>query len=444
MRWIGRFIQIVPLISTALLLFSPTQNTKAEGFQNEAKIEDEDNEKSAKESFIERTIGLLLSSYNVQIYGNPHAIHFLPVAFFHLKTGLNLGFTAQLFSRVREPYLYRMRLQVIASLRGNHKHKLVFEYPQIGNTRFGLILRGEWERDLQARYYGLGNDSVNDDELTNSKSENFVNEDFYLYTLKRPRLTLHFTYNILRKVRFWFGGGFQTVEPQLQNSPNVSFLDVDRPFGSLGGSGINLSFRLSRDTRPNDVFPAEGFFTELSFEPNFASVNEEARDPNGVARQTNVTFYRYTLSHAHFLPIKSNRLIFANRVAFEAISGRAPYYAFSEIAGKKVTRAVGGSQSLRGFRSRRFQDKLKLITLTELRLNYHRFTIMSKPVDLIFIAFWDNGRVWGNWSELSFNNFHSTFGVGVWLNSDNKFITRFEVGRSNEEIVPFLRLNTAF
>jgi len=205
---------------------------------------------------------------------------------------------------------------------------------------------------------------------------------------KRPRLKLFLTYHIFPDIVFGFGGGFQSADPQPRHNPGEAFLAVDRPFGYLGGWGKHFAFKINWDTRSNRVFPLDGFHTELSFEPNWVSVNVERQTPIGLQKQSQkVTFSRYTFSDSRFLPIKSNRLILANRIAFEAISGDAPYYEFGQFSGQRNTRAVGGSQSLRGFNSRRFQDKIKLITLTELRFNYRPINLMSESFGMIFIAF---------------------------------------------------------
>ncbi|RMF66365.1 MAG: hypothetical protein D6743_06510 [Calditrichaeota bacterium] len=175
-------------------------------------------------------------------------------------------------------------------------------------------------------------------------------------------------------------------------------------------------------------------------------MREETADGTELAhRSHHMTFTRYTFSDAHFLPIYADRLIFANRFAFEAIAGDAPYYAFGDFAGERRTHAVGGSQSLRGYQSRRFQDKIKLITLTELRFKYRHFRFMSQTFDLILVAFFDNGRVWHRWADLSFDGFHTTVGAGVWLNWNNGMIIRLDMGHSPEEtLIAFLRLRTAF
>ena len=422
--------------------------SSAYAFQNPTKGSGNENSQSEEKdkNILERTVRKVMAPRQAQVFGRPYTYYFLPIAFYHFETGLNLGFNTQWFSPKRDAFLYRLRLQVIASLKNNHKHNFVFEYPQLGGSKFGFILRGRWERALLTRYYGIGNNSVNDTELTNSGNENFIHNDFYVYTLKRLRLKLFLTYHILPRIVFGFGGGFQSADPQPRDNPGESFLAVDRPFGYLGGSGRHFAFKINWDTRSNRVFPLSGFHTELSFEPNWASVNVERQTPNGLQKQSqNVTFSRYTFSDSRFLPIKSNRLILANRIAFEVISGDAPYYEFGQFSGQRNTRAVGGSQSLRGFNSRRFQDKIKLITLTELRFNYRPINLMSESFGMIFIAFFDNGRVWEKWSDLAFNDFHSTFGFGIWLNWDNNLIIRLDVGHSKEEtFFPFLRLNTAF
>lgn len=401
--------------------------------------------KKDSSSFATKAARTLLAPHQASFFGHQHTIDVFPIAYLSLRTGLNLGFRSYIQAAGRDPYLYRLTFQVLASLKGEHKHKVIFEYPYIAGSRFGIRVRAQWERDLEARYFGIGNNSVNAEELTRAGRDGFVHEDFYFYNLKRPWVTVHGTYQVVPKVLIWFGFGIQQVDPQLKHGAATSFLAQERPFGFMGGTGRWLSFRLSWDTRTDPVFPTGGFLSELTFEPNFGSVKEQIVDAGETAtRSGNVEFLRYTFSDAHFLPLRSGRLIFANRVAFEAIAGEAPYYAFGEIAGERRTRVLGGSQSLRGFQSRRFQDKIKLFTLSEIRYRYRTFDLAGQSFELIFMAFFDTGRVWHQWSEIAFKNFHRTFGAGIWINWNDALIARLEIGRSPEDIIPFLRLGTAF
>jgi len=431
-----------------VLCFSFFSSAHAQNNNDEKKKSEEKDSKEKDDQrggIIGDATRMLLDEHDARFFGNPHRFSILPIGYYDFRTGLNLGMFSRIESKQDKPYRYRVTLQFIASTNGSHKHKIVFEYPQIGHSKFGFKLRAEWERDLEARYFGLGNNSLNEKELTDPDREEFIDEDFYLYNLKQPSIAIYGKRQVLPNIFFWFGFGLEKADPQLKAGPETSFLAQDRPFGRLGGSGRHLSFRLSWDTRSDDLFPRKGFLTDFSFEPNFASVKEETPTTNGIERRTrDVTFYRYTFSDAHFFPFRSDRLIFANRVVFEGVAGNAPYYALGEVAGERHIHGLGGSHSLRGFQSRRFQDKLKLFTLTELRYNLRQFQILSHSFDLIFIGFFDTGRVWRRWSEIAFNDVHSTFGAGVWLNWNNKVIFRLDVGRSPEQIIPFFRFYTAF
>lgn len=442
--------QILIFSLMSCLILSVFQNTYAESLnlQNKHPAQEEESKNSKQEEkggLVANVARMLFKEHQAEVFGSVHTINALPISYFDFRTGLNLGFRTLILSKRKNPYLYRLTLQVIASLKGSHKHKLIFDYPYIGGSSYGLMVQAEWERDLEARYFGLGNNSVNSDDITDTESPNFVDEDFYLYNLKRPRVTVYGIREILPDVYFWLGLGIEKVKPQLKKGPETSFLAQDRPFGHLGGANRHLSFRLSWDTRTSEVFPVQGFLTEFTFEPNFATVNVEIEGPKGVQTSSRiVSYYRYTFSDAHFIPIHSNRLIFANRMAFEAIAGKAPYYAFGEIAGQRRTRSLGGSQSLRGFQSRRFQDKIRFFTLTELRYRFKSFDLTTQSFDLIFTVFFDSGRVWNRFTDISFDNFHRTFGAGFWLKWNNNLIIRLDIGRSREEVIPFFRLNSAF
>ena len=193
------------------------------------------------------------------------------------------------------------------------------------------------------------------------------------------------------------------------------------------------------------IFPEVGFLAEFSFEPNSASVEEEVGEAEDITRQSRtVNFNRYTFSFAHFWSLKPNRLVLANRFAYEAISGTAPYYEFGEMGGWQRIRTLGGGQALRGFPSRRFQDKIKFMHLTELRYNYRNFEFLSEPFKLILAVFWDKGRVWDSSPKLSLAGFHSTFGAGVWLVWKQSRIIRVDLGRSTEGFRAHFGLNSAF
>lgn len=112
------------------------------------------------EGFREHAVAFLFKHHERTFFGRPHTLNVLPIGYYHFRTGLNLGFRAVIQSKERQPYLYRLKFQILASLKGSHKHKAVFDYPRIIGSRYGLRMRAEWERDLQARYFGLGNDSI--------------------------------------------------------------------------------------------------------------------------------------------------------------------------------------------------------------------------------------------------------------------------------------------
>ncbi|MFQ5604992.1 MAG: BamA/TamA family outer membrane protein [bacterium] len=446
-RWV--FTSPVLLLTISLLFFFCGQKSVlAQNDDHRNKPNNEGKEKKTPEgedsNFWKRALRRAFQQYKVNLFDRPYRLNALPIVYLTPRTGVNLGFYTKLRSRGPAQNEYDIILQIIASTLGSHNHKIVFKYPEINQSNFGFFLQAAWRRDLETRYFGIGNNSLNEENLTDPKSPDFVHEEFYIYNLKRPRLTLYGTYRLLPNIQFWYGFGLHNVEPQFKHGVEKSFLASDKPFGYLGGSGNHLSFRLSWDTRSESVFPLSGFLTEVTFEPNFENVNEIAPGENGTEKRgKEVTFYRYTISDAHFTSI-TNRLIFANRVAFEAIAGQAPYYAFGESAGQRLTRGLGGSQSLRGYKSRRFQDKIKFFTLTELRYKAHRFKILPQPIDLIIIGFYDSGRVWHRWSEIEFKNFHATFGFGIWLNWNNNLILRMDVGRSREQLDFYLRFNSAF
>lgn len=384
------------------------------------------------------TVGSLLQPHKMTLLGEPHLFSVWPIGYYTPRTGINLGFQATLTANARRPYRYQLILQFIASLKGNHKHQLLFHYPRIGDSPFGLFIRGYWERDLEARYFGLGDGPLPMPRSDDADTHEPVDDDFYFYTLKRPRFAIHALYEFLPGVHFWLGFDLHFVDPQFDRAPAVSFLAEDRPFGHLGGYGGHLSVRLRVDTRNHPVFPTWGVLAEVTVQPNLAYVEMPT------AGKKKVTFQRYTFSTAHFWPMAADRLVLANRLAFEAVDGQAPYYAYLEIGDSLATRSLGGSQSLRGYESRRFLDRLKLFTLTELRFKVHTFSIINNPCAVVLTAFLDNGRVWSDWSSVALDDFRTTYGGGIWLEWDETVIVRLDLGHSDEDTIVYARMGTAF
>jgi len=444
-KW-SSLLNLVLLLST-LFFFRPTvvYSQKASTEQTESEDKGKNRAEASQESLLQKMANTVLDDHPVDLFGSPHFFSVLPLAYYDFRTGINVGFQSLLIAGTNARPTYKLRLQVLASSKGSHKHKLFFQAPQIIGSKFGIHFRGEWERDLEARYFGKGNNSIYNQRLTDTNTPEYIDEDYYLYNLKRPRFTIHGTVELLSNLWLWLGYGFQSVDPQLKSGTATSYLGTEQPFGHLGGAGQHLSFKLVWDTRHPRVFPRFGALTEISVEPNFDSVREEvvvAEEPS--YRNRSVSYTRYTFSDAHFISL-TPRLVFANRIAFEGFTGDPPYYAFGDFGTIRQTRAVGGSQSLRGFQSRRFQDKLKFITLTELRFKaVSDFELFAQSFDLILVGFFDNGRVWSSWSDLSVDGFHKTYGMGVWVNWNKNLILRLDVGRSPEQIIPYFRIHSAF
>ncbi len=435
---------ILSCLQTAIFLLLLQHGIGAQPFHPAARAYDDSlNGAENTTSLVERTATELLRQRRAELFGRPHTVNVLPIAYYDFRTGFNFGFRGVLRAPGRASHLYRISLQILASNRGSHKHKLVVDYPNIRGKGFGFGLRAQWERDLQSRYFGLGNRSTRNDDLITPGRAGFIDEDYYVYNLKRPRLGVFASRVIWSDLTLSAGFGFDHAQPQLKGDSANSLIAGEKPFGFWGGSGQSLLIRLTWDGRDDDVFSTRGILAELSFEPNFASV--EVRPDNGSASGVaNVTFQRYTFSNSFFVPFGGERLVLANRFAFEVVSGDAPYYALGELAGEQLTRAVGGSSSLRGFKSRRFQDKVKYFALTELRYSFQRLVMFSNTFDLIVVGFLDNGRVWSSTSALAVSGIHTGFGGGFWINWNDGIIMRFDLGKSVEGWQPYLRLSSSF
>ena len=117
-------------------------------------------------------------------------------------------------------------------------------------------------------------------------------------------------------------------------------------------------------------------------------------------------------------------LAFADRPAAGA---RVPFY---------VQEALGGSHTLRGFRTFRFRGEKVLLFQAEYRWE-------TWPA-LEFALFTDAGRVYGNGEDFAVSGLETDYGIGVRLKTHQAVIARFDVAHSRETTRFLFRFSPSF
>lgn len=143
------------------------------------------------------------------------------------------------------------------------------------------------------------------------------------------------------------------------------------------------------------------------------------------------SFDRFAADARGYLALGSSQRVLAARALAlydrPADGARVPFY-FQE--------ALGGSHTLRGFRSFRFRGEKILLLQAEYRW---------EPWPALELAlFGDFGRAFRVDEDLSLDGLERDFGVGLRLKTHDDVIARFDVAHSNEDTRVLLRFGPSF
>ncbi len=176
------------------------------------------------------------------------------------------------------------------------------------------------------------------------------------------------------------------------------------PHGSAGGFWTGLRAGLLLEGRDVPAYARKGFMQEIWWEENVGTL--------GALTESR----RLTISHKHYLPLLP-RLVWAQRLVFDWLSGDWPFFLAERTGGEKELTAFGGGESIRGLAPFRFQGPVKLFSSTELRwhlwfLNLH---FLKSDWQWEVVAFADLGRVWTSIEPFWGDDWHLGYGGGVRL-----------------------------
>ena len=110
-----------------------------------------------------------------------------------------------------------------------------------------------------------------------------------------------------------------------------------------------------------------------------------------------------------------------------ASGARVPFY---------LQEPLGGSRTLRGFRTFRFRGEKLLLLQAEYRWE-------AWPA-LELALFADAGRAYGRGEDFAMSGLETDYGFGLRLKTNDAVIARFDVARSSEDTRYFLRLGPSF
>jgi len=211
--------------------------------------------------------------------------------------------------------------------------------------------------------------------------------------------------------------------------------DQGKISGLEGGWISILQTALIFDTRDFEPDPTKGYYFEVA--------NEYSS--NLIGSQFN--FNKLFLQGKGFwkLPF-GKRTVVASRIGMGTIFGsEAPFFEFQDQWSPDGSiNALGGKQSLRGYRANRFLARSMWFTNLELRYRFLETKLGKQRFAFGVAPFFDAGTVRDRWQDLNFTKIKFSYGAGLRIAWNQSTILSFDYGKSKEDGLFYIGIGQAF
>lgn len=234
-------------------------------------------------------------------------------------------------------------------------------------------------------------------------------------------------------------GGYEIQHLSYQTFNDTSLLARDYEQGlvrGLEGGWISLiQAALIYDTRDFEPDPTRGVYFEVA--------NEFSNPAIGSAYAFNKLFIQGRVYYK--LPWGS-RTVLAGRFGAGNIFGdNAPFFEFQDQWSPDGSiNALGGRQSLRGYRSNRFLARSMWFANIEIRVRLFEFVALGERFGVGVAPFFDVGTVRDNWLALNFERLRFSYGAGLRIAWNQSTMISLDYGRSPEDDLVFFGLGQVF
>ena len=395
---------------------TPKKNKKSAG-----KIVEEDFEEFGEE--VAQRIDKIVSRRGFRFLGDPWTLQGIPLLFPSSDTGFNLGLNA-VFANVKreDPHEMEIAAQALASDAGRYKHFLRLDLPHAFGDKYHITGRVYYNRDINFRYFGIGNDTPANREL--------IKKDDPIY--KNQRTGPGFNLAVLKYVNRYFQmGPLLGLKWTDVSYPTGSLIDQQKPVGIEGGKTHTLGFALVYDALDFAPNPHRGTFHEIFLNWSNSVLGSD------------YNFLRSTYTFRHYWSLHAD-LTLAHRTLFEVISGRAPFFELGAVGGSDSTIGFGGDKFFRGYQSNRFIDQIKMALGWELRWQAITFGWAKQKLELVLVPWVDFGRVWGELWPLKIGTIHASTGWGTRITWNDRFIIRGDFALTPEGSALYVELGHSF
>jgi hypothetical protein len=213
-------------------------------------------------------------------------------------------------------------------------------------------------------------------------------------------------------------------------------VEAGRAFGIEGGRVSLAQLSLMYDTRDFEPDPYRGVFFEWG--------NEHSASYTG----SEFTFHKMLFHARFYIPIAPrvlSRTLLATRIGYGTVLGdRAPFFEYQDQwSAEGSMRALGGSQTLRGFKANRFLARTVGFANIELRHRFADFNAIGQNFTLTLAPFVDLGSI-GDEALLIAPTLRASAGAGLRIGWNRSTVIVADAAFSNEDSQFFLNFNQSY
>lgn len=366
----------------------------------------------------------------------------------------------------REPYNFKVQIISYFSSSEFMRQRLMVDKYHLNGTNIRLQGGLEYEHNINANYYGVGQD-VMEHGLVDSNGREFetrmsYQDSFLLKGDKQnlkynkvqylaPRLYFNLSGMLFRNIKYLVGleANYVIINPwdnktfmydcEEYRAADDSLITRERPPGFHGGWTNFIRLGIGYDTRDFPPDPNEGVFIDFTFETSGMMVGSEYE------------YQRYTLGARFYTPVAIDDLVFAARIGFTSAVGDIPFYEmgiFPFMFERKE--GLAHNSHLKGYSFARFVGRTQMFYNLELRWKF--LELYHAPSQNRFgfklVAFVDAKNIWDDALDIfldhRFQYYKLSYGASVIIAWNLATIMRVSFGFSPEDFAISMSFGQTF
>jgi len=211
--------------------------------------------------------------------------------------------------------------------------------------------------------------------------------------------------------------------------------DEGKISGLEGGWISIVQTALIYDTRDFEPDPSRGMYFEI------------ANEYSGKYVASQFDFNKLFVQGRYYkkLPIGPRTVLAARAGAGNVFGSKAPFFEYQDQWSPEGSiNALGGKQSLRGYRANRFLARSMWFSNIELRIRLAETSIGKQRFTFGVAPYFDAGTVRNDWKHLNFSKIRTSYGGGLRIAWNQSTILSFDYGISKEDKLFFFGIGQAF